>query len=128
MYSEQKNQEAQYDQSQTAELCVRRLPVGNFEALYSVHSKGEDGNAVRGEYLGIESNDNLIISDRLVAIIDSPDALLVCPRSESQRVGEIAGLLKGRGETNAASSTQPFTAPGAHTPFSSGEIPSRSNG
>ena len=87
-------------------LSVPWSDVGSFEALYAAHTKGEHGNAIRGEYLGIESKDNLIISDRLVAtigindlaIIDSPDALLVCPRSESQRVGEIAGRLKERGD------------------------------
>ena len=87
-------------------LSVPWSDVGSFEALYSVHSRGEDGNAVRGEHLCIESHNNLIISDRLVAtigindfaIIDSPDALLVCPRSSSQRVGEIAGLIKERGD------------------------------
>ena len=94
------------DKAAVVPLSVPWSDVGSFEALYSVHAKGEDGNAIRGEYLGIESHDNLIISDRLVAtigvndlaIIDSPDALLVCPRSESQRVGEIAGLLKERGD------------------------------
>ncbi|WFN34996.1 mannose-1-phosphate guanylyltransferase/mannose-6-phosphate isomerase [Methanogenium sp. S4BF] len=94
------------DKAAVVPLSVPWSDVGSFGALYAVHSRGEDGNAVRGEYLGIESHDNLIISDRLVAtigindlaIIDSPDALLVCPRSESQRVGEISDLLRKRGD------------------------------
>ena len=94
------------DKAAVVPLSVPWSDVGNFDALYAAHSRGEDGNAIRGEFLGIESHDNLIISDRLVApigindlaIIDSPDALLICPRSESQRVGEIAGLLRERGD------------------------------
>lgn len=78
--------------------------VGSFDALYHLSKKDEVGNAVRGEYVNIEGRDNLIISDRLVAtiglsdlaIVDTPDALLVCPKAEAQRVGEITTQLQKR--------------------------------
>ena len=94
------------DKAAVVPLSIPWSDVGSFEALYTIHSKDENKNAIRGEYLGIESTDNLVISDRLVAtigindlaIVDSPDALLICPRSESQRVGEITQLLKEKGD------------------------------
>ena len=110
-------------------LSVPWSDVGSFEALYAEHSKGEDGNAIRGEYLGIESRNNLIISDRLVAtigindlaIIDSPDALLICPRSESQRVGEIAGLLRERGDERCELHTTVHRPWGTYTVLQCGD-------
>lgn len=80
--------------------------VGSFDALYQVSEKDGRGNAVKGEYIGIESTDNLVISDRLVAtigvselaIVDTADALLVCPKAESQHVGEVTALLKEKGD------------------------------
>ncbi|WAI00824.1 mannose-1-phosphate guanylyltransferase/mannose-6-phosphate isomerase [Methanogenium organophilum] len=117
------------DKAAVVPLSVPWSDVGSFEALYSVHSKGENGNAVRGEYLGMESQNNLVISDRLVAtigirdcaIIDSPDALLVCPRSESQRVGEITGLLTERGDERCEVHTTVHRPWGTYTVLQRGD-------
>ena len=80
--------------------------VGNFDALYRLSEKDGSGNAVKGEYIGIEGRDNLIISDRLVAtiglsdlaVIDTTDALLVCPKDQAQRVGEVVKALQAKGD------------------------------
>ena len=84
--------------------------LGNFDALYSVHKKDEKGNAANAEYLSPDGKNNLIISNRLIstigisdtAIIDTDDVLLVCPRSESQHVGEIAELLLKNNDERAS--------------------------
>jgi mannose-1-phosphate guanylyltransferase/mannose-6-phosphate isomerase len=80
--------------------------VGSFDALYRLSEKDEDGNAVREEYIGIDGQNNLVISDRLVAtiglsnlaVVDTPDAILVCPKGQAQRVGEITAFLKKQGD------------------------------
>ena len=94
------------DRAAVVPLSVPWIDVGNFDALYQVSPKDKDGNVVHGEYIGLQSSNNLVISNRLVAtiglsdlaIIDAPDVLLVCPKSEAQRVGEITGRLKEMGD------------------------------
>ena len=83
--------------------------VGNFNAVYSVLEKNQDQNAVIGDHVGIDSTDNLIISDRLVAtadvhdmtIIETMDAILVCPRSSGEKVQEIVRILNEKGDERA---------------------------
>lgn len=83
--------------------------VGSFDALYAVQEKDGQRNVVKGEYLTPDGQDNIIISDRLVAtiglsdiaVIDNPDVLLICPKNQSQRVGEITTLLKTAGDERA---------------------------
>ena len=75
--------------------------VGNFNAIYSVLDKNEDQNAIIGKHVGINSTDNLIISERLVTtadihdmtIIETMDAILVCPRSSGEKVKDIVRIL-----------------------------------
>ena len=83
--------------------------LGNFDALYSVYNKDNLGNASDCEYVSPDGKNNLILSDRLIstigisdtAIIDTKDVLLVCPRNQSQRVGEIVELLKEKNDKRA---------------------------
>ncbi|MDD4255875.1 MAG: mannose-1-phosphate guanylyltransferase/mannose-6-phosphate isomerase [Methanofollis sp.] len=94
------------DRAAVVPLACSWSDVGSFDALYCLSEKDDAGNAIRGEYIGIEGRDNLIISDRLVAtiglsdlaVVDTPDALLICPKGEAQRVGEVTALLKERGD------------------------------
>lgn len=83
--------------------------LGSFDALYSVKEKDVNGNAADGEYITPDGKNNLIISDKMVstigisdiAVIDTADVLLVCPKKESQKVGEIAEFLLNKGDLRA---------------------------
>lgn len=83
--------------------------LGNFDALHSAYNKDAHGNTTDSEYVTPDGENNLIISDRLIstigisdtAIIDTKDVLLVCPRNQSQRVGEIVELLKEKNDKRA---------------------------
>ncbi len=83
--------------------------VGSFDAIYEIMEKDESGNAVRGEFLGVNSNNNLIISEGLVTAVDvenmvivnTKDVTLVCPRESSQRVREIVKALRKRSDERA---------------------------
>ena len=90
----------------TDKVAVVPMPVvwndlGSFEALYSIHEKDGAGNAVDGEYLSPDGHDNFIHSEKLVstigvsnlAVIDTPDVLVLCPRNMSQSVGKITDHL-----------------------------------
>ncbi|MFW5914670.1 MAG: mannose-1-phosphate guanylyltransferase [Thermoplasmatota archaeon] len=73
--------------------------VGSFDALWELLDKDGEGNAVQGECLAVDSNDNLILGNRLVAaiglrrqaIVDTEDALLVCPLDRAE---EVKGLVE----------------------------------
>jgi mannose-1-phosphate guanylyltransferase/mannose-6-phosphate isomerase len=97
--------------------------LGSFDSLYQAMKNDENENAVQGEHIGLSSTDNLIISDRLVAtigvhdtaIIDTKDALLICPRKESQNVGQIVQALRDAGDERAHVHTTVYRPWGSYT-------------
>ncbi len=103
--------------------------VGNFDALYAALPKNGDANAVRGEHIGIDSSENLIIADRLIAtvgihnlaIVETKDAILVAARDEAQRVGEIAKALREKGDSRALFHTQVHRPWGSYTNLEEGQ-------
>jgi len=85
--------------------------LGNFDAMYDEFEKDSSGNVVYCDKVLINSADNLIYSrhKKLVSLIDvsgmvvvdTPDALLVCPRSSSQKVKDIVTELKNKNDERA---------------------------
>jgi len=94
-------------------LGVAWNDLGSFDALYSVLEKDEAGNTLAAGHRALGSSGNLVISEsgagRLIAtigctdmaIVDTRDALLICPRSESQQVGTIVSALRDAGDERA---------------------------
>jgi mannose-1-phosphate guanylyltransferase len=82
--------------------------VGSWESLFEVFPPDENGNIVlKGNTELIETNDSLLSSEdpqKLIAtigikdmiIIDTKDALLICPRKDSQKVRDLVNLLKSK--------------------------------
>lgn len=77
--------------------------VGSWAALLEIISGDRAGNVVTGEHLAIDTSRTLVHSDdRLVVtiglddmiIVDTQDALLVCPRERAQEVKEVVEQLK----------------------------------
>lgn len=80
--------------------------IGDWKVVYDTLDKDELGNAVveeNGEFLGLDTRDSLVETDgRLVVgiglkdfvIIDTPDALLICPKDRTQDVKKIVEKLK----------------------------------
>ena len=97
--------------------------LGSFEAYYSVHEKDNLGNAVEGDYLTEDGRNNLVISDKLVAtvglsdlaIVDTADVLMICPRDKSQMVGKLAEKLKETGDERASLHTTVHRPWGTYT-------------
>ncbi len=81
--------------------------VGHWRTVYNIIAKHQKENIVKGKYLGIKSHGNLIysLSDRLITtvgvenfvIIETEDAILICPKKLSQDVKQIVGALKNNG-------------------------------
>ncbi len=83
--------------------------VGSFDSLYEIFEKDEGGNAVKGECISIDSYGNLVFGKRLTAlvgmrdavVVDTKDAILVCSRSEAQKVKQVVEILRERGDKRA---------------------------
>jgi len=81
--------------------------VGGWATLLDILPGDGDGNVVTGRHLGIDTKRTLVYSPRrLVAtlgledmiVVDTGDALLVCPKDRAQDVKRIVDELKARGE------------------------------
>jgi mannose-1-phosphate guanylyltransferase/mannose-1-phosphate guanylyltransferase/mannose-6-phosphate isomerase len=81
--------------------------VGSWEALYDASPRDQQGNAVSGEALVVDSSGCLIRSEGILVtavgvedlvIVATGDAVLIVPRKDSQRVREAVALLQGRGD------------------------------
>lgn len=86
-------------------LDIKWSDLGNFDAMYHEFDKDGVGNVVFGcddasvDSTGniIQSTENKVVSllgvDNMV-VVDTPDALLVCPRDRCQDVKDVVGALK----------------------------------
>jgi len=80
--------------------------LGSWDALWEVSEKDENGNAVRGEFIGIDAANSLIHgTGKLIAlvgvkdllVVETNDALLICRRGRSQDVRKIVEILEKKG-------------------------------
>jgi len=80
--------------------------LGSFDALAEEFETDEDGNTKDENLLAINSKNNFVYSsDRLIAtvdiddliVVDTPDALLISKKGNSQKIKDIVKELKGRG-------------------------------
>lgn len=106
--------------------------LGNFDAMYDEFDKDGSGNVVYGcDKALVDSADNLVYSrpKKLVSLIDvnemvvvdTPDALLVCPRSSSQKVKEVVTALKDKNDERAYLHTTVYRPWGSYTTLESSE-------
>ncbi len=77
--------------------------VGSWDAVFDISAKSVGDNAVSGHAIAIDCENTLLRSEsRLLAAVglkgiiavETPDAILLCPRGESQRVREVVESLK----------------------------------
>lgn len=77
--------------------------VGSWDMLGVLHESDENGNIAVGNTLGIETRDSIVYSSgKLVAtvgienliVVETPDAILVCPKDRAQDVKKIVDKLK----------------------------------
>jgi mannose-1-phosphate guanylyltransferase len=82
--------------------------VGSWADLHDVLEHDEHDNVFEGEYVDIDTKNCFVYSpDRLVAtigledlvIINTKDAILICPKDRSQDVKKVVTKLKERGQT-----------------------------
>jgi mannose-1-phosphate guanylyltransferase len=79
--------------------------VGSWDSLFDVLTPDQNGNIIiNARHLGIDTDKTMVYStlkDRMVVtigtqnmiIVDTPDALLICPRGKSQKIKEVVQYL-----------------------------------
>jgi mannose-1-phosphate guanylyltransferase len=81
--------------------------VGSWEAVYQLQPKDEQGNCFSGPVLTLDSRGCLVHSPHKavaligmndLVVVDTPDALLICPRERAQEVKKIVELLERQGK------------------------------
>jgi len=79
--------------------------LGSFDALAAEFPKDEEGNSVNDNLIAINSNNNFVYAkEKLVSlvgiddliVVDTPDALLISKKGDSQKIKDIVKELKGR--------------------------------
>jgi mannose-1-phosphate guanylyltransferase len=82
--------------------------VGSWASLAELLPEDDQGNVVKGNHLGIDTRNSLVVGGkRLIAtvgiedlvIVDTEDALLICPRGREQSVREIVYRLETDGRS-----------------------------
>lgn len=104
-------------------LQTKWSDLGSFDALYALKEKDQNGNVAPQDYITPDGENNLVISDRLVAtigvsdiaIIDSADALVICPKDSSQRIGEITDILRDKNDDRVVNHTTVHRPWGSYT-------------
>ncbi len=80
--------------------------VGSWQALYSLLPKDKDGNAARtpaffqkaaGNFIDAPGKCAALLGVNDLIVVDTPDALLICPRSEAQKVSAVVEALEASG-------------------------------
>ena len=83
--------------------------VGSWDMLSVLHKADENGNVKIGDTVVIDSTDSIVYSsgrtvsvvgvDNLV-VVETPDAVMVCPKNKSQDVKKIVEYLKNNDRSN----------------------------
>lgn len=77
--------------------------LGSWDEVSRIAEKDNDGNSITGDVISVNSNNSYFYTtDKLVAavgvedliVINTPDALLICKKGESQNVKQIVDHLK----------------------------------
>lgn len=82
--------------------------VGSWDMMGVLHAADGDGNIVLGDALAVDCRDTTVYSSqRLVAVVgtedlvvvETPDVVMVCPRSKAQDVKKLVDALKEKNRT-----------------------------
>lgn len=89
--------------------------IGDWFEIWRASDKDADGNVIEGAAVALDARDNYLRSDtRLLcaigveglAIVDTPDAVLVAPLDRTQQVKDLVGMLTAQGRPEASQSAR----------------------
>ncbi|WP_202318604.1 mannose-1-phosphate guanylyltransferase/mannose-6-phosphate isomerase [Archaeoglobus neptunius] len=104
--------------------------VGSFDAIYELYKKDDRGNAISGEILIVDSENNLAISERLLAlvgvrdlaVIDTGDVVLVSSKKDSQKIRDIVRILREKGDKRVEVHRTAYRPWGSYTVLEEGQF------
>ena len=103
--------------------------IGSWDAIYEVLDKDENGNAVDGDCLLVDSKNSLVLGhSRLIAgigledllVVETDDVILVAKQGESQKVKDVVAELKKRNRPEAEIHTTVYRPWGSYTVLGEG--------
>lgn len=103
--------------------------IGSWDSIYDVLEKDENGNALEGDCLLVDSANSLVLGrSRLIAgigledllVVETDDVILVAKKGESQKVKDVVTELKRRGRTEAEVPTTVHRPWGSYTVLGEG--------
>lgn len=103
--------------------------IGSWDAIYDVLDKDENGNALQGDCLLVDSANSMVLGhSRLIAgigledllVVETDDVILVAKKGESQKVKELVAELKRRGRSEADLPTTVHRPWGSYTVLGEG--------
>ena len=80
--------------------------VGSWLAVERYGERDDEGNSVVGEHIGVDTSNCIVVGrERLIAtigldnvvVVETPDAILVCPRDQTERVRDVVAALEEHG-------------------------------
>lgn len=83
--------------------------LGSWESVYLNSGKDENGNAVTGEAVIVDSKNSYVFAEKGVValvglddviVVQDGDTLLVCKRSKAEEIKKVVDQLKATGKTN----------------------------
>jgi len=83
--------------------------IGSIDALARTYKTDESGNVTNGKHVGIHTTNSVILSDDALIttigidnliIVNTKDAIIVCPRDRAQEVKGLVELLRQKGYVN----------------------------
>ncbi len=103
--------------------------IGSFDAIFDL-LKDDDGNAIYGNVKSADCRDTMLLGGKRlivgmglenIMVVDTPDALLVTQRGESQKVKEIVNELKAEHRPEADENLTMYRPWGSYTVLIEGD-------
>ncbi|QOL24424.1 mannose-1-phosphate guanylyltransferase/mannose-6-phosphate isomerase [Thalassotalea sp. LPB0316] len=104
--------------------------IGSWSALWEIDQKDEQGNALRGDVIALDSKGCLLHGgERLIAtigledivVVDTKDAVLVAHKDKVQDVKKVVGQLKSQGRSELQLHREVYRPWGKYDSIDSGE-------
>lgn len=91
-------------------LDAKWSDVGAWSALWEIGEKDASGNVFKGDVISVDTENTLVLSERLVAtvglrdvvVVETADAILVADRNQIQKVKDVVGHLKAAQRSESA--------------------------
>ncbi|NPB09709.1 MAG: mannose-1-phosphate guanylyltransferase/mannose-6-phosphate isomerase [Thermodesulfobacteria bacterium] len=113
----------------TVPLSLQWNDIGSWDALFDILDKDENGNVTQGRVITMETKNSLVLGQRRLIstigledclVIDTPDALLIVKRGETQKVNQLVKELKARGYPEAVEHVTTYRPWGSYTVLEEG--------